>query len=97
MTKKSTLARVGALLFFTDVIQRCSALLVKREYFDDLYCFFYLSISTVWVFADSLRVFCRRTLVKSQFLCLYFRLCEKQLSKLTEDLAGEMASSAKPK
>ena len=40
MTKMSALARVGALLFFTDVIQRCSALLVKREYFEGLYCFF---------------------------------------------------------
>ena len=41
MTKMSALARVGALLFFTDVIPRCSALLVKREYFDGLYCFFW--------------------------------------------------------
>ena len=40
MTKMSALARVGALLFFTAVIQRCSALLVEREYFDGLYCFF---------------------------------------------------------
>ena len=40
MTKMSTLALVRALLFFTDVIPRCSALLVKREYFDGLYCFF---------------------------------------------------------
>ena len=47
ITKMSTLPRVGALLFSTDVIQRCSALLVKREYFDGLYSFFYLSFSTV--------------------------------------------------
>ena len=40
ITKMSTLPRVGALLFSTDVIQRCSALLVKREYFDGLYSFF---------------------------------------------------------
>ena len=50
--------RVGALLFFTDVIPRCSALLVKREYFDGLYCFFYVSVSTVWVFVENVRVFC---------------------------------------
>ena len=58
MTKMSTLARVGALLFFTDVIPRCSALLVKREYFDGLYCFFYVSVSTVWGFVENVRVFC---------------------------------------
>ena len=40
ITKMSTLPRVGALLFSTDVIQRCSALLVKREYFEGLYSFF---------------------------------------------------------
>ena len=33
--------------------------------------FFYVSVSTVWVFVENLRVFCERTHVKSQFLCLY--------------------------
>ena len=58
MTKMSTLARVGALLLFTDEIQRCSVLLVKRQYFDGLYCGSYISVSTVRVFLESVRVFC---------------------------------------
>ena len=33
-------------------------LLVKREYFDELYCVLYISVSTVWVFLESVRVFC---------------------------------------
>ena len=76
--KMSTLARVGALLFFTDVIHRCSVLLVKREYFNHLYCVLYISVSTVWVFLESVRVFLLKNSSKSQFLCLYFRLFKKQ-------------------
>ena len=40
--------------------------------------FFYVSVSTVWVFVENVRVFCYRTHVKSQFLCLYLRLFKKQ-------------------
>ena len=65
-----------------------------------VYCFFYISVSTVWIFVESVRVFCSRTHVKSQFLCLYFRLFKKQADWQRIDLAWGMAvmvSSAKPK